>query len=182
MRVLYGGWERWLKSHGKLYRVGDDSSKTFYSVMATWFDDSDTKAGGMSDEEESINDDNDNDYESGCGYSSDIGVFAHAEKYRDKRVEERKSHRTVPGPLKMDETGGEESGEEDKVVNKGAVGKGAVEKGNDDIDGNQKKAKEKKGGANSASVKSPTKEAKRKGESSVDEFSPSRNTRQRKGR
>ena len=46
MRVLYGGWEQWLNSHGKLYRVGDDSSKTFYSVMATWFDDSDTKVGG----------------------------------------------------------------------------------------------------------------------------------------
>jgi len=29
MRVLYGGWERWLNSHGKLHRVGDDSSKTF---------------------------------------------------------------------------------------------------------------------------------------------------------
>ncbi len=100
MRVLYGGWERWLNSHGKLYRVGDDSSKTFYSVMATWFDDSDTKVGEMSDEEETINDDNDNDYESGCGYASDIGVFAHAEKFRDKRVEERKSHMTVPGPLK----------------------------------------------------------------------------------
>ena len=148
--------------------------------MAMWFDDNDTKAGEMSDGEESINDDKDNDYES--GYASDIGVFAHTEKFRDKRVEERKSHRTVPGPLKMDETGGEESGEEDKVVNKGAVGKGAVEKGNDDSDGNQKKAKEKKGGGISASVKSPTKEAKRKGESSVDEFSPSRNTRQRKGR
>lgn len=182
MRVLYGGWERWLNSHGKLYRVGDDSSKTFYSVMATWFDDSDTKVGEMSDEEETINDDNDNDYESGCGYASDIGVFAHAEKFRDKRVEERKSHRTVPGPLKKDDTGGEESGEEDKAVKKGAVGKGAVEKGNDDSDGNQKKAKEKKGGGISASVKSPTKEAKRKGESSVNEFSPSRNTRQRKGR
>ena len=151
--------------------------------MATWFDNSDTKAGGMSDEEESINDDNDNDYESGCGYSSDIGVFTHAEKFRDKRVEERKSHRTVPGQLKKDDTGREESGEEDKVVKKGAVEKGAaVEKGNDDSDGNQKKAKEKKGGGISASVKSPTKEAKRKGESSVDEFSPSRNTRQRKGR
>jgi hypothetical protein len=136
----------------------------------------------MSDEEELINDDNDNDYESGCGYSSDIGVFAHAEKFRDKRVEERNSHRTVPGPLKKDDTGREESGEEDKVVKKGAVGKGAVEKGNDNSDRNQKKAKEKKGGEISASVKSPTKESKRKGESSVDEFSPSRNTMQRKGR
>ena len=36
----------------------------------------------MSDEEESINDDKDDDYES--GYASDIGVFAHAEKFRDK--------------------------------------------------------------------------------------------------
>ena len=97
-------------------------------------------------------------------------------------MEERKSQRTVPGPLKKDDTGGEESGEEDKAVKKGAVGKGAVEKGNVDSDGNQKKAKEKKGGGISASVKSPTKEAKRKGESSVNEFSPSRNTRQRKGR
>ncbi len=52
--------------------------------MATWFDDSDTKVGEMSDEEETINDDNDNDYESGCGYASDIGVFTHAEKFRDK--------------------------------------------------------------------------------------------------
>ena len=84
--------------------------------------------------------------------------------------------------MKKDDTGGEESGDEDKVVKKGAMGKWEVEKGNDDSDGNQKKAKEKKGGGISASVKSPTKEAKRKGESSVDEFSPSRNTRQRKGR
>ncbi len=96
-------------------------------------------------------------------------------------MEEHKSHRIVPGPLKKDDTGGEESGEEDKVVKKGAVGKGAVEKGNNDSDGNQKKAKEKKGGGISTSVKSPTKEAKRKGESSVEEFSPSRNMRQRKG-
>ena len=145
MRVLYGGWERWLNSHGKLYRVGDDSSKTFYSVMATWFDDSDTKAGEMSDEEESVNDDEDNDYES--GYASDIGVFTHTEKFRDKRVEEHKSHRTVPGPLKKDDTGGEESVEEDKAVKKGAVGKGK-----DDSDRKQKKAKEKKGGGISASV------------------------------
>jgi hypothetical protein len=68
----------------------------------------------------------------------DIGVFAHAEKFRDKRVEERKSQRTVPGPLKKDNTGGEESGEEDKVVNKGAVGKGK-----DNSDGKQKKGKGK---------------------------------------
>ena len=142
--------------------------------MATWFDDSDTKVGEMSDEEELINDDKDNDYES--GYASDIGVFAHAEQFRDKRVEERKCQRTVPGPLKKDDTGGEESGEEDKVVNKGAVGKGK-----DNSDGKQKKAKEKKGDVICISVKSPTKEGKRKGES-VDEYSQSRNTRQRKGR
>jgi hypothetical protein len=29
MRVIYGGWERWLNSHGKLHRVGDDSAKPF---------------------------------------------------------------------------------------------------------------------------------------------------------
>jgi len=96
---------------------------------------------------------------------------------RDIRVEECKSLRTVPGPLKKDDTGGEASGEEGKVVKKGAVGKGK-----DDSDGKQKKAKEKKGGGISASVKSPTKEVNRMGKSSVDEFSPSRNTRQRKGR
>ena len=55
-------------------------------------------------------------------------------------------------------------------------------KGKDNSYGKQKKAKEKKGGEISASVKSPTKEVKRKGESSVDESSPSRNMRQRKGR
>jgi hypothetical protein len=76
------GWECWLNSHGKLHRVGDDSSKTFYLVLATWFDDSDTKAGETSDGEEWINDDEDDDYES--GYASNIGVFAHAEKFRDK--------------------------------------------------------------------------------------------------
>jgi len=92
-------------------------------------------------------------------------------------VEEHKSHRTVPGPLKTDDTGGEESGEEDKAVKNGAVGKGKY-----GSDGKQYKAKEMKGGGISASVKSPTKETKRKGESSVDEISPSRNTRQRKGR
>ncbi len=164
-----------MNSHGKLNRVGDDSSKTFYSLMAMWFDNSDTKAGEMSDGEELINDDKDIDYES--GYALDIGVFAYAEKFRDKRVEEPKSQRTVPGPLKKDDTGGEESGEEDKAVKKGAVGKGK-----DDSDGKQMKAKEKKGGGISTSIKSPTKEVKRNGESSVDEYSPSRNTRQRKGR
>jgi hypothetical protein len=106
--------------------------------MATWFDDSNTKVGEMSDEEELINDDDDNDYESGYGYLLDTGVFTHAKKFRDKRVEEHKSYRTVPGPLKKDDIGGEESGEEDKAVKKGAVGKGAVEKGNNDSDGNQK--------------------------------------------
>jgi len=136
MMVLYGGWEHWLNSHGKLHRVGDDSSK-IYSVMATWFDDSDTKAGEMSDGEELINDDKDNDSES--GYASNIGVFPHAEKFRDKR--------TVPGPLKKDDIGGEESGNEDKAVKKGAVGKGK-----DNSARKQKKAKEKKGGGISASV------------------------------
>ena len=144
-------------------------------VLATWFDDSDTKAGEMSDGEEWINYDEDDDYES--EYASDVGVFALAEKFREKRAEEHKSQRTVPGPLKKDDTGGEESGKEDKAEKKGAVGKGK-----DDSDGKQKKAKEKKGGGISASVKSPTKEVKRKGESSVHESSPSRNTRQRKGR
>ena len=67
-----------MNSHGKLYRVGDDSSKTFYQVMATWFDDSNTKVGGMSDEEESADDDDNIDYESGHGYASDTGVFTHA--------------------------------------------------------------------------------------------------------
>jgi len=37
---------------------------------------------------------------------------------------------TVSGPLKKDDTGGEESGKEDKAVKKGAVGKGK-----DDSDG-----------------------------------------------
>jgi hypothetical protein len=180
MRVLYGGWQRWLNSHGKLYRVGDDSSKTFFQVMATWFDDSNTKVGGMSDEEESADDDDDIDYESGHGYASDTGVFTHAKKFRDKRVEEHKSIRTVPGPLKEDDTGGEESGEEDKVVKKGAVGKGAVEAvGKGAVEKGNESGK--KGGAIRASVKSPTKKAKRKGESSVEEFSPSRNTRKSKG-
>ncbi len=61
------------------------------------------------------------------------------------------------------------------------VNKGAVCKGKDNSDGKQKKAKEKKEGGISTSVKSPTKEGKRKGKS-VDEYSPSSNTRQRKGR
>ena len=96
MRVLYGGWQRWLNSHGKLYRVSDNSSKTFYQVVATWFDDSNTKVGEMSDEEESADDDDDDiDYESGHGYASDTGVFTHAKRFRDKRVEEHKRIRTV---------------------------------------------------------------------------------------
>jgi hypothetical protein len=149
-------------------------------VMATWFDDSNTKVGGMSDEEESADDDDDIDYESGHGYASDTGLFTHAQKFRDKRVEEHKRIRTVPGPLKEYDTGGEESGEEDKVVKKGAVGKGAVEAvGKGAVEKGNESGK--KGGAIRASVKSPTKKAKRKGESSVEEFSPSRNTRKSKG-
>ncbi len=134
----------------------------------------------MSDGDDGIK--SDKDYDNESGYASERGVFAHAEKFRNERVEEHKGKSTIPGPLKKDEdTGGVESGEEDKVMEKGAEGKGKEESGR-----KWKKAKTvKKRGNDGASVGSPTKEMKGKtsgGKSSVGTGfdSPLRNTSQKK--
>ncbi len=52
MRVLYRGWDEWLKGYGKKLIIGDGSNKTFHLVMATWdnneADDSKVAARGKS--------------------------------------------------------------------------------------------------------------------------------------
>ena len=39
MRVLYRGWDQWLKEYGKKLIIGDGSNKSFHLVMATWEND-----------------------------------------------------------------------------------------------------------------------------------------------
>ncbi len=34
--VLCTEWEKWLDEHGRKLRIGDESNKTFHSIMATW--------------------------------------------------------------------------------------------------------------------------------------------------
>ena len=73
MRVLYRGWDEWLKEYQKKLIIGDGSNKTFHLVMATWdndeADDSKAAARGKSDDS-SGNEDGDSD----VGYNSDKGA------------------------------------------------------------------------------------------------------------
>jgi hypothetical protein len=54
MRVLYNGWERWIITTGSDINIGDDSKKTFKTVMGTWHEDSSQtwKMGEKQDDEE----------------------------------------------------------------------------------------------------------------------------------
>jgi hypothetical protein len=38
MRIMYNGWERWITTMGKKIKVGDETTRTFHAVMATWYD------------------------------------------------------------------------------------------------------------------------------------------------
>ncbi len=82
MRILYRGFEDWLNDFGKQIKVGDDSSRTYHSVMAMWraeeMEDNKTMKGGKavpsinSDESTNESDDKDDDkgymLDSGYGY------------------------------------------------------------------------------------------------------------------
>jgi hypothetical protein len=37
MIVLYNGWEDWIMTKGKEFKVGDGSKKTFHYVMGSWY-------------------------------------------------------------------------------------------------------------------------------------------------
>jgi len=89
MGVLYGGWDRYLNGKGKLYKVGDDSSKTFHQVMATWYEDNgDTEEVKSVGSDESIRDDVTDDED---GYASDRGTFlTNAHEFRQQRLEDHK--------------------------------------------------------------------------------------------
>jgi hypothetical protein len=80
MRILYRGFKDWLNDVGKQIKVGDNSSRTYRSVMAMWraeeTEDDKTKKGGKavpsnnSDESTNESDDDDNNE----GYMSDSGL------------------------------------------------------------------------------------------------------------
>jgi hypothetical protein len=73
MRVLYRGWDEWLKEYRKKLIIGNGSNKTYHSVMATWdnnkADGRKVAARGKSDDF-SGNEDGDSD----VGYNSDKGA------------------------------------------------------------------------------------------------------------
>ena len=37
MKIMYNGWERWITTTGKKIKVGDGTTRTFYAVMAMWY-------------------------------------------------------------------------------------------------------------------------------------------------
>ncbi len=54
MRVLYNGWERWITTMWADIKIGDESKKTFQTVMGSWREDSSQtlKMGKKQDDEE----------------------------------------------------------------------------------------------------------------------------------
>ncbi len=54
MRVIYTGWERWIKTKGADIKIGDGSKEKFQTVMGSWCEDitKPTKMGENQDDEE----------------------------------------------------------------------------------------------------------------------------------
>jgi hypothetical protein len=96
MRILYRGFEDWLNDVGKQIKVGDDSSRTYHSVMAMWrveeTEDNKMKKGGKAvpsnNSDESTNEsDNDDKNE---GYMSDSGLRLLSKKWSKEEMERKK--------------------------------------------------------------------------------------------
>ena len=49
-QIMYNGWERWITTTGMKIQVGDGTTRTFHTVMATWYDE--TPKNKMSNESE----------------------------------------------------------------------------------------------------------------------------------
>jgi hypothetical protein len=37
MTVVYNKWEKWITTKGEGMKIGDDTRKTFHTVMGTWY-------------------------------------------------------------------------------------------------------------------------------------------------
>jgi hypothetical protein len=82
MRVLYSGWERWIKTTGADIKIGDRSKKTFQTVMGSWGEDSSQtlKMGEKQDDEETWGPEGE--------YSSDRGLRRHSLDYHIDKLGE----------------------------------------------------------------------------------------------
>jgi hypothetical protein len=80
MRVLYNGWERWITTMRSDIKIGDESKKTFQTVMGLWHEDSSqtSKMGEMQDDEET--------WGLEGGYSSDRGLSKHSLDYHSGKL------------------------------------------------------------------------------------------------
>ncbi len=96
MRILYRGFEDWLNDVGKQIKVGDNSSRTYHSVMAMWraeeTEDDKMKKGGKAvpsnNSDESTNEsDDDNNNE---GYMLDSGLRLLSKKWLKEEMEQKK--------------------------------------------------------------------------------------------
>jgi hypothetical protein len=96
MRILYRGFEDWLNDVGKQIKVGDDSSRTYHSVMVMWraeeMEDNKKKKGGKavpsnnSDESTNESDDDNNNK----GYMLDSGLRQLSKKWSKEEMERKK--------------------------------------------------------------------------------------------
>ena len=85
MRVLYNGWERWIATTGADIEIGDESKKTFQTVMGLWHEDflQTLTMGEKQDDKEM--------WGLEGGYSSDRGVSRHSIDFHRGKLRENSS-------------------------------------------------------------------------------------------
>ncbi len=83
--MLYNGWERWITTTGADIKIGDESKKTFQTVMGSWREDflQTLKMGEKQNDDET--------WELEGGYSSDRGLSRHSLDYHSGKLGQNSS-------------------------------------------------------------------------------------------
>jgi hypothetical protein len=123
MRVLYNGWERWVTTMGADMKIGDESKKTFQTVMGSWCEDilQTLKMGEKQDDEET--------WGLEGGYSSDKGLSRHSLDFYSGKFGENLSNESEG---EQEEEGEDSDGENERSQQMFAGAKVGISKTNSD--------------------------------------------------
>ena len=113
MIVLYNGWEDWIMTKGKEFKVGDGSNKTFHYVMGSWYNEETPESKKKNDESEG----EDNSGEEG-GYSSDRAHSKHRGAWVRGEIRDSKKGPGGGRGENSDDDAENSSDEEDKTRHK----------------------------------------------------------------
>jgi hypothetical protein len=113
MIVLYNGWEDWIMTKGKEFKVGDGSNKTFHYVMGSWDNEETPESKKKNDGSEG----EDNSGEEG-GYSSDRAHSKHRGAWVRGEIRDSKKGPGGGRGENSDDDAENSSDEEDKTRHK----------------------------------------------------------------